>query len=60
MYTWSKSGFMGNSKALGHGKGGFNSQVAQPTLVEAFKEQNLHVIDVAVGKNHAMAIVQEL
>ena len=60
LYTWSKSGFMGGSKALGHGKGGFNSQVAQPTLVDAFNKENLHVIDIAVGKNHAMAIVQEL
>ena len=49
---------MGGSKALGHGKGGFNSQVAQPTLVDAFNKENLHVIDIAVGKNHAMAIVR--
>ena len=56
LLSWSKSGMGGQSKSLGHGNSGFGSSVSQPSQIESLA--GWKIIDVAAGKNHALAVVE--
>ena len=55
LYTWTKSGVMGRSSALGHGD---RSSKAQPTLVEELtkdSEKGARLTTIAAGSEHMLA-----
>ena len=56
LLSWSKSGMGGQSKSLGHGNSGFGSSVSQPAQIESLA--GWKILDVAAGKNHALAVVE--
>jgi alpha-tubulin suppressor-like RCC1 family protein len=55
LYTWTKSGVMGRSAALGHGD---KSSRAQPTIVEELtsgSENGARLTTIAAGREHMLA-----